>query len=259
LDLAGALRTLVDRTSIPWYRLLYLYSAGVTARLLETIASESRLLPYLDMPIQHAADDMLRAMRRPERRDTIRSRVQLAREVIPDVAIRTTCIVGFPGETEDHVRALLDFLEEMRFDGVGCFAYSAQDGTRAALLADDVPESEKRERLERVTELQRGLAAERNEMRAGSEITVMVDSQDLENGACEARAWWQAHDIDGVVLLGGNAGPGAIATARVTGISSDYDLTADLLRVVDEPAPRGAASRRRGLPLMGASTGAYGR
>ena len=144
------LEALVRETSIPWFRNMYLYSAGITPRLLEVIAAHPRIVRYLDMPMQHASDAVLERMRRPERQRTIREKVARFRDAVPGVAIRTTCIVGFPGETEDDVAQLLDFLREIAFERVGVFTYSPQEGTRAAQLADDVPESVKRERLEAV-------------------------------------------------------------------------------------------------------------
>src|SRR5690349_14076957 len=155
------LEALLRETSIPWIRNLYLYSAGITPRLLEVIAANPRIVRYLDMPMQHASDTVLERMRRPERQRTIREKLTRFRDAVPELAIRTTCIVGFPGETEDDFQQLLDFLEETRFDRVGAFTYSPQEGTRAYEMADDVPEEVKRERLERLTELQRAVTAER--------------------------------------------------------------------------------------------------
>ncbi len=159
------LESLVAETSIPWIRMLYLYSTGITPRLLEVVARENRILPYLDMPMQHASDAVLARMRRPERKRTIRDRVARFRDAVPGVAIRTTCIVGFPGETDHDFDELMEFLEEIQFDRVGAFTYSPQEGTRAAAMDDDVPDAIKRERLERLTELQRSITAERYEAR----------------------------------------------------------------------------------------------
>src|SRR5581483_6130617 len=153
LALPDVLEALVRETTVPWIRMLYLYSAGLTPRLLELMATERRILPYLDMPIQHASDAILARMRRPERQETIRNNVRRIREVVPDVAIRTTCIVGFPGETDRDFETLLAFLEEVQFERVGAFTYSPQEGTRAAQLDDDVPDDLKRERLERLNEV----------------------------------------------------------------------------------------------------------
>jgi len=163
VNLPELLEALIGETSVPWIRMLYLYSAGITDRLLEIVAGASRVLPYLDMPIQHGSDLVLARMRRPERKRTIRERVKKFRDAVPDVAIRTTCIVGFPGETEEQFDELLEFLEEMQFERVGAFTYSPQEGTRAAQYADDVHETVKRERLERLTELQRAITAEKYE------------------------------------------------------------------------------------------------
>ncbi len=144
------LKALLRETSIPWYRLLYIYSAGLTPAMIDFIAEEPRIVRYLDIPMQHAADSVLARMRRPERKAKQRDTLRSLRERIPGVAIRTTVIVGFPGETEDEFQELLDFLEEARLERVGAFTFSPQEGTKAWDMPDDVPEAVKRERLERV-------------------------------------------------------------------------------------------------------------
>src|SRR5438067_10746068 len=166
LGLAGPklpdlLEALLRETSVPWYRLLYLYSAGLTDRLVELVARSPRIVPYLDIPIQHAADRMLERMRRPERKRTLREKLGWLRGAIPDLAIRTTCLVGFPGETAGDFRELLAFLEDAQFDRLGAFSYSPQEGTRATQYPDDVPDAVKRERLEELLEVQRAISAER--------------------------------------------------------------------------------------------------
>ena len=244
--LAQLLENLVQQTDIPWLRLLYLYSAGITPRLLETIARERRILPYLDMPIQHGSDSVLARMRRPERRRTIREKVTQYRAAVPEVVIRTTCIVGFPGETEDDFNRLLDLLSDIRFDRVGAFTYSPQEGTRAALLPDDVPEALKRERLERLTELQRLITAERQEQSIGRRVAAIVDRADATTGVVEARVWWQAHDIDGITMLDAYAPAGSLVEVAVTGVMDDYDLSASLIRVT-QSAQR--ETRRASLPI----------
>src|SRR5688500_2850304 len=140
-----------------------MYPSGITRALVELMASEPRVLPYLDMPIQHGSDRMLKAMRRPERQETIRERVGWLRASIPDLSLRTTLIVGFPGETDDDFEEMLALLEEVRFDRVGAFTYSQEENTRAADLPDQVPDAVKRERLERLLEVQAGISLERNE------------------------------------------------------------------------------------------------
>lgn len=253
------LRALVAETSIPWVRLLYVYSSGLTPKLLDVMADEPRVLPYVDMPMQHAADEVLRRMRRPERRETIRQRVGDIRARVPDVAIRTTCIVGFPGETEDDFESLLAFLEEIQFERVGAFTYSPQEGTRAALLADDVPEATKRERLERLVELQRLITAERYERRVGRVARAIVDRVQPD-GLVEGRAVWQADDIDGVMRISCGAvvpPAGSIVEAAVERVVDDYDFEASLVGVVSRPATPGP--RARALPVIGATSGSYGR
>ncbi len=259
LSLPTVLEALVRETTVPWIRMLYLYSAGLTPRLLELMATETRILPYLDMPIQHASDPVLTRMRRPERQETIRSRVRKIREVVPDVAIRTTCIVGFPGETEEDFETLLAFLEEMQFERVGAFTYSPQEGTRAAELEDDVPESVKRERLERLNETQRLITAERYEQRVGRTVRALVDR--VDDGIVQARTAFQADDIDGVTYVDGAEGvdgvvPGAFIDVRLDEVVDDVDFSATLVRVHSAPAP--AAKPRRALPVMG-TIGSFGR
>ncbi|HVE79313.1 MAG TPA: 30S ribosomal protein S12 methylthiotransferase RimO [Gemmatimonadaceae bacterium] len=261
-SLPDLLEALLAETSVPWYRLLYLYSAGITPRLVDVMAREARVVPYFDSPIQHASDSVLARMRRPERQRTIRERVARVRAAVPDVAIRTTCIVGFPGETDDDFRTLLDFLEDMQFDRVGAFAYSPQEGTRAATMADDVPEPVKRERLERLTELQRLITGERYERHLGRSVPVIVDRV-APGGAVEARTVWQADDIDGVTRLAAPAAgafaPGAIVGVRLDAVEDDYDFAASFGAVLDAGAPLPRAGRRP-LPLAGATTiGSYGR
>ena len=256
-SLSMLLETLLRETGVPWLRMLYLYNAGITPRLLELVASEQRIAPYLDMPIQHGSDQVLARMRRPERNRTIRDKVARIRDVVPDVAIRTTCIVGFPGETDGDFQTLMSLLEDVQFDRVGAFTYSPQEGTAAYALPDDVPDALKLERLERLTELQSAITAERFEARIGQSVAAMVDRVDA--GAVEARTVWQAHDIDGITRIAqGAVGcvPGDLLQVRVESVEDDVDLTARVERVVSRagalPAPA-----RRALPLM--TVGAYGR
>src|SRR5438309_1486158 len=186
LGFSDLLETLLGETSVPWYRLLYIYSAGLSQRLVDLIAREPRIVPYIDMPIQHASDRMLERMRRPERRRTIGEKLAWLRGAIPDLAIRTTCLVGFPGETEHDFRDLIAFLDEAQFDRLGGFAYSPQEGTRAVQYPDDVPDAVKRERLEELLEVQRAISAERLARFVGREVDVLIDRvADPLDGAAE--------------------------------------------------------------------------
>jgi ribosomal protein S12 methylthiotransferase len=227
------LEALLRETDVPWYRLLYVYSAGLTERLVELIARQPRVVPYIDIPIQHASDAMLERMRRPERRATIRAKLAWLRQSVPDIAVRTTCLVGFPGETDADFRQLLEFIEEAEFDRLGAFAYSPQEGTRAAAYTDDVPDAVKRDRLEELLEVQRAISADRLARFVGRETRALVDlvadpSDPAQAGATHvARVPWQADDVDGVTYVanGGWATPGAFLDVRITG-AEDYDFRA---------------------------------
>jgi ribosomal protein S12 methylthiotransferase len=259
INLPELLEALVAETSVPWIRMLYLYSAGITDRLLDVVAGEKRVLPYLDMPIQHGSDIVLARMRRPERKRTIRERVQKFRDAVPDVAIRTTCIVGFPGETDEQFDELLEFLEEMQFERVGAFTYSPQEGTRAAQYPDDVHETVKRERLERLTELQRAITSEKYESRTGRTALAIVDRSDAKRGTSQARLPWQADDIDGVTQLDEALPPGTIAEVAVEEVVDDYDFQASVIRVaIPAGAPRVQRVSRQ-LPIKQVTIGSYGR
>ena len=258
VGLAELLESLVAETAIPWIRLLYLYSAGLTPKLLELMATQPRILRYLDMPMQHASDDVLKRMRRPERQASQRERIRRIRDVVSDVAIRTTCIVGFPGETEDDFQQLLDFLEETRFDRVGAFTYSAQEGTRAWSMPDDVPDDVKRDRLERLTELQRIITAERYEAHIGARVRVLVDEAADASGRALARAPWQADDVDGVTRLETEARRGDFVSAIIDAVEDDYDFAATALAISDRYRPAPSPRAGRVLPVT-TTVGSFGR
>jgi len=261
IALPELLSALLEETSIPWIRLLYLYPTGITPRLLDLMAREPRVLPYLDMPIQHGSDAVLARMRRPERAHTIRERVSRLRAIVPDVAIRTTCIVGFPGETESYFEQLCELLEEVRFERVGAFTYSPQEGTSGALLDDDVPMPVKRDRLERLTELQRAITAERYERHIGRRVRGIIDRIDHIAGELTGRLIWQADDIDGITRFQGSAVPGSIVEAVVDEVVDDYDFAARIVAVQEiPPASMPLAHTGRALPVMTVATSAsYGR
>ena len=222
------------------------------------MAREPRILPYLDMPIQHGSDLVLGRMRRPERKRTIRDRVAKFRAAVPEVAIRTTCIVGFPGETEEQFEELLEFLQEIQFERVGAFTYSPQEGTRAAQYVDDVHETVKRERLERLTELQRSITAERYESRVGRTALALVDRTDLERGTSQARLPWQADDIDGITQIDEALAPGTFAEVAVEEVVDDYDFQASVIRVALPAIVPDQRRLTRELPIT-QTIGSYGR
>jgi ribosomal protein S12 methylthiotransferase len=225
-ELLGAL---LRETDIPWLRLFYMYPSGIQRELVDLMASEPRILPYLDMPLQHGSDRVLERMRRPERQTTIRERVQWLRAAVPDLALRTTLIVGFPGETDDDFAQLLALVEEIQFDYLGAFTYSPEEGTAAALMADDVPNSVKRERLEQLLDLQRTITLEKNENRIGATKTVLIDR--VARGSAVGRTRGQALEVDGVVRIRAaqTVRPGDFVPVRITA-AMEHDLAAEIIQ-----------------------------
>ena len=197
--LVQLLERLLNETDIPWLRLFYMYPSGIQRDLVELMATQPRLLPYLDMPIQHGSDRMLELMRRPERQRTIRERVQWLRDAVPDLSLRTTMIVGFPGETDEDFEQMLELLEEIGFDYIGAFPYSVEEGTLAATMPGQVDEDVARERLERLMDVQRGISMARNETRVGAVQQVLIDR--LDHSAAIGRTRGQALEVDGVVTI----------------------------------------------------------
>ena len=200
LALPELLRRL-DGTGVRWVRLLYAYPAHVTPELIDAMAELPSVCPYLDMPLQHASDRVLRAMRRWGSRRRYESLIDRIRRRMPHVALRTTFIVGFPGETEEDVQQLLDFVEAVRFDHVGVFTYSREEGTPSAGLPKQVPAREKARRRRAVMELQRRLVEQTLARRLGVELEVVLERPADRRGWWMARSAFQAPDVDGVTRL----------------------------------------------------------
>ncbi len=258
--LAELLETLLRETDVPWYRLLYIYSAGLTPRLLEAMAREPRIVRYLDIPMQHASDAVLARMRRPERRERQREKIQQIRAIVPGIVIRTTVIVGFPGETESDVQQLCDFLEDVQLERVGVFTFSRQEGTRAYEVADDVPDAIKRERQERVLGLQRIITGERYEQLLTKPHRAILDRSATGSARAQGRLEIQADDIDGVTWLDSDPGypPGTVLEVHPHALEDDFDFVATAGRVLTPSA--GIMTRaRRPLPLASTSLGSFGR
>jgi ribosomal protein S12 methylthiotransferase len=225
---------LLAETSIPWLRFLYAYPTTLDRELLALMGREPRFCSYLDMPLQHTHPEMLQAMRRGGTAERYRRILDEARELVPDISLRTTFIVGFPGETEEHFEHLLRFVEESRFDHLGGFVYSPEEGTPGAALPGRVPKRVARRRYERLLAAQRGIALERRKRLVGQRLRVLVE------GVCEesehllqGRHQGMAPDIDGRLLINdGVATPGTFATVEITDAFAD-DLVG---HVVDQPA-----------------------
>ncbi len=226
-SLSSLLRALVQIDGLRWIRLLYNYPRYVTDELLDTIACEEKVCSYIDMPLQHISDRMLRAMQRERDGATLRRLIQRLRHRIPGVAIRTSFIVGFPGETDADFAELLDFVRETRFDRLGVFRYSREEGTAAATLSGQIPERVKRHRFNTLTRAQAEVSAALNQRLVGSEQAVLVCGEN-ENGRLFGRLASQAPEIDGVVYLRGEAPGGTMVAARITSAGT-YDIEAELL------------------------------
>jgi ribosomal protein S12 methylthiotransferase len=228
-SLADLLKTLLAETSVPWLRLLYGHPEHLDDGVIQLLATEDRLCRYLDLPLQHISTKMLRAMGRRLSGEETRQLIQRLRAEIPGLALRTTLLVGFPGETDADFRELLDFVSEARFEHLGAFAYSPQDETAATRLAEPVPPELAEDRLAELLNLQRGVVEELNQARIGTIETVLVDEvlEDSEFNAV-GRARWQAQEVDSMVWLKGDFKPGEFAQVKMIA-SMDYDLVAERL------------------------------
>jgi ribosomal protein S12 methylthiotransferase len=215
-------------TSVPdmdWIRVMYAYPGYVTDRLIDVMASSKQVLPYLDMPLQHAHPKTLYRMRRPSNIDWVHKTLDKMRSRISDLAIRTTFIVGYPGETDEEYQALFDFVQETRFDRVGTFQFSFEPGTTSEPLGDTVPAEVKQERFERLMELQQGISMQVNQSYVGKTLDVLVEGKNKE--ITIGRSYRDAPEIDGMVFIEGTARIGSIVPVRITGAMA-YDLTGTL-------------------------------
>jgi len=245
-SLSSLLRQLVQVEGLRWIRLLYNYPRYVTDELLETIAAEEKICSYIDMPLQHISDRMLRAMRRERDGAAIRRLVERMRERIPGVAIRTAFIVGFPGESEADFAELLAFVTEASFERVGVFRYSKEEGTAAARLDGQVSEAIKKRRFDALMRAQAECSAAANRRLVGTTQQLLVCGED-DRGRLFGRLPTQAPDIDGVVYLRGRVEAGTIHAVRVTAAET-YDLRAEVVPA-QEPVDTGAESLYSPPPL----------
>jgi len=212
--------------TLPWLRVMYAYPGHISPAMIDIMAGDPRLCHYLDLPLQHAHPAVLRRMKRPANVERTRRLLDDLRVALPDVAIRTSFIVGYPGETETEFRVLLDFVSESRFERVGGFLYSPEEGTAAAGLPNPVREEVKVERLERLMTLQQTISLEINQAQVGRTLEVLVEGQG--DGLSVGRSYRDAPEIDGLVLLPGDVPAGEMLPARITG-ALDYDLVGEVL------------------------------
>ena len=217
-DLLRELNTIKD---MDWIRIHYAHPAHLSKRTIDALAECDRVCNYLDMPIQHAADELLNSMRRGLGQDGIRDRISRLREAIPEIALRTTLIVGYPGETEDHFNTLRDFVEEIRFDRLGIFTYSEEDGTLAADLDDSVPRQVKDDRKNQLLEIQHGISLDKNESFIGKTLKVLVDEsgEDVSVGRTE----YDSPEIDNIVHIKGKTVKGTFIDVMIES-ANEYEL-----------------------------------
>jgi ribosomal protein S12 methylthiotransferase len=214
-------------TELRWIRLLYTHPAHYSTELIRAIADLEKVVKYVDLPIQHIADPILRAMRRHTTRLEIERLIDALRTHIPDLAIRTTVMVGFPGETEKDFKTLWQFVESIRFDRLGVFTYSAEDGTKAGRLRDSVTEKKKQRRYAQIMETQTTISEERNTALIGRSLTVLVDEISAETGQSIARTAWDAPEIDNAVIIDRPLQLGEFYQVQVTG-ADPFDLFAEI-------------------------------
>jgi len=225
--LAYLLRRLGKLEGIRWIRVMYAYPATVTDPILDAIASEEKVVKYIDIPLQHKSESVLKRMRRPTGKGNLLGLVERMRERVPGVALRTSFIVGFPGETEADFDELLGFVQDAAFDNVGVFTFSDEEGTSSFALPDRVPARRKESRKRRLMAAQQSLVLERNRRRVGERLEVLVEGLHPETDLLlQGRTAAQAPEIDGCVILNdGWAEPGSFVTATVTE-AQGYDLVA---------------------------------
>ena len=195
------LREISKIEGVKWIRILYMYLYEVTDELIKEIKENDKICKYFDVPIQHLSNNMLKAMLRKDSKELIYSKISKIREEIPEAVIRTTVIVGFPGETENDFLELLNGIKELKFDRLGAFSYSPEEGTKAATFKNQIDEEVKKERLEKIYEAQKEISLSLNEKRVGSIFEVLIDDVSEDNNYFVARSYMDSPDVDGRILI----------------------------------------------------------
>ena len=224
-DALPALLENIEKTApdIPWIRIMYAFPGFVSDHLIDLMSADNHILPYLDIPLQHASPSTLKRMLRPDNMDSVRRTLDYMRKRMPGIAIRSTFITGFPGETEEEFKDLYQFIESMEFDRVGVFPYYPENDTPSAKYVDDVPEDVKLERQEQLYLLQQEISHDINLRYVGKTMNVLIEGIQ-EDGMLIGRTYRDAPEIDGLVFVTGEAEIGAIIPVKITGVVGDYDL-----------------------------------
>ncbi len=223
--LVDLLKEMLKIEEIKWFRLLYAYPSHLNDELINLIANEERICNYLDLPVQHADDQIRQQMNRSGSREEVLKSIKKLRSRVPNITLRTSLIVGFPGETEEQFNNLLDFVKEVEFDRLGVFTYSQEEGTKAAELPCQIPEDRKEERMNRIMAVQQEISYQRNQKFIGQKLEVLVEEvQSEEPRMIVGRSYRDAPDVDGVVYIkDSNAKIGDMIKVKITD-AYDYDL-----------------------------------
>ena len=229
-SLARLVRALTEETSIPWIRLLYCYPDKITDELIDELRDNPRLLKYMDIPIQHISDDVLTRMNRHGGSSLIRETVKKLRDRVPGIILRTTAMVGFPGETEENFSELCEFVKEAKFDRFGAFTFSPEEGTAAAEMPDQIDEQVKQDRYDCLMQTQLIVTEEKNAENVGKTLTVICDGFDAVAEVYYGRSYADAPDVDGKVYFSSKRkiNPGAFVEVKVTE-ALDYDLVGEVI------------------------------
>jgi ribosomal protein S12 methylthiotransferase len=219
--LSDLLRELNTLDGIDWIRVHYAHPAHLSQKIIDAIADCEKVCNYLDMPVQHASDDILKSMKRGLNQQGIRNRISRLRLAVPNIAIRTTLIVGYPGETETHFNELYNFVDEMKFDRLGAFTYSEEEGTSAEVLEDNVSRETKNQRKNKIIELQHGISLEKNEAFIGKTMKVLVDQ--VENNIGVGRTEFDSPEIDNIVQINGNVTKGEFVNVKIERVN-EFEL-----------------------------------
>lgn len=224
------LRELCKISGIQWIRILYCYPEEIYDELIQTIKEENKVCHYLDLPIQHASDAVLKRMGRRTSKAQLVEIIEKLRKEIPDISLRTTLITGFPGETQEQHEELKDFVDEMEFDRLGVFTYSPEEDTPAATMTEQIPEEVKEERQAELMELQQEIAFDRAEDMVGREVLVMIEGKVADENAYVGRTYKDAPNVDGLIFINTDEElmSGDFARVRVTG-ALEYDLIGELI------------------------------
>ncbi len=228
-SLGKLLKELCTLENLRWIRILYCYPEEITEELMEVIASEPKILHYLDVPIQHASDRILKRMGRRTSNAELRDRIAMMRRIVPDLCIRTTLISGFPSETEEDFEILKEFIIEMRFDRLGVFAYSREEGTPAAEMPDQIPDEIKEQRRDELMQIQQQIAFEKAKERIGEEMEAFIEGKIPEDDVYVARTYLDAPEVDGFVFIDSDADyySGDLVRVRITDCN-EYDLIGEI-------------------------------